>query len=152
MKKSSLFLYTVAILFFTLWSPVKAQIAIIVNKNNPINNLTLDELKNIYLGKITSFSNHERIVLTEYAPLKKKFYKIVLDKSIGNVKKYWISFVLSGKSANPPIEFKDMDEIKTFVLKNPGAICFIDLSDINKGMKVLTIDGKRPGDAKYPLK
>lgn len=152
MKKSTLLLCTLAIFVFTLFNRAQAQITMIVHKSNSSNNLTLDELKNIYLGKVTTFSNNKRVVLAEYAPLKKRFYKVVLNKTIDKVKRYWISFVLSGKSANPPIEFKDVDEIKKFVSKNPGAICFIDISDIGKDMKVLTIEGKEPGEAKYPLK
>jgi ABC-type phosphate transport system substrate-binding protein len=151
MKKSWLILCISALLFLILCSHAEAQIAIIVNKNNSISKLSSDDLKNIYLGKITSFSNNKRIILTEYAPLKEKFYKIVLDKSLRNVKKYWISFVLSGKSANPPIEYKDIDNAKSFVSQNNGAICFVNLSDVDKSVKVLTIDGKKPGDAKYFL-
>ena len=67
-------------------------------------------------------------------------------------KKHWISMVFSGKSAVPPKQFRDEDELKTFVSKTPGAIAFINLSKVDKRVKVLSIDGKKPGDKNYKLK
>lgn len=152
MKKSMIILYILAPLFFTMPSDAEAQLAVIVNKSNSTNDLTFTDLKNIYLGKVSTFSHNTRVVLAEYAPLKKKFYKIVLGEKLGNVKKYWIAYVLSGKSGDPPIEFKNIDEVKKFVSQNPGAICFIDIADLDKSIKVLTIDGQKPVSVKYRLK
>lgn len=152
MKQSTLILYTFVLLFFTLWNKADAQIAVIVNKSNSVSDLSLDDLKNIYLGKVTSFPNKKRIVLSEYASLKKKFHKVVLNKTTVAVQKYWIGYVFSGKSASPPTEFKYIDEVKSFVSRNPGAISFVDVTAIDESVKVLTIDSKKTVDTNYPLK
>jgi hypothetical protein len=34
----------------------------------------------------------------------------------------------------------------------PGAMAFVQASSVGKGVKVLKIDGKLPGQAGYPLK
>jgi len=56
-----------------------AQIVIIVNKDNPINNISLSELEQIYLGKRTAFSDGKNIILVEYAGLEEKFYGILFN-------------------------------------------------------------------------
>lgn len=152
MKKAMLFLLPLALFFGPFLRNAEAQIAVIVNKKNSTNDLSLEDLKHIYLGKVSTFSNKQAVILTEFAPLKKRFYKIVTNKSVDKIKKYWISYVLSGKTAAPPTEYKYLKEVKEFVLKNPGAICFIDAKDVDKSVKVLTIDGKKFSSAKYPLK
>jgi hypothetical protein len=34
----------------------------------------------------------------------------------------------------------------------PGAVAFVDASQVPKGLKVLKIDGKLPADPTYPLR
>lgn len=153
MKYTKIALFLAAMAIFGRWSDAAAQIAIVVNKNNATSNLSIGDLKKIYLGKITVFSTGQKIALFEYASVKTKFYEQVLDMKVDKVKKHWFSVVFSGKSATPPKEIKNVEEVKKLVNQNDGAICFVEHSKVDSStMKVLTIDGKKPGDAKYRLK
>lgn len=152
MKNSGFILYITILLMLAMGNSIQAQIAVIVNKKNSVNDLTLHDLKNFFLGKTTTFSNNKRVILVEYAPLKEKFYRIVLGQSLDKVKKYWISVVFSGGSATPPREIKDLVEIKKFVSENEGAISFIDFSGVDATVKVVAIEGTKPGSKSYPLK
>jgi phosphate transport system substrate-binding protein len=151
MKTSTLF-PLILFLLFSFHEKNNGYIAVIVNRNNPVNNLTLEELRKIYLGKITEFPNGERVILGEFSSGKKKFYEVLLGMSPHKVKKHWISVVFSGGNASPPVELKNLKEVKEFVSKYPGAICFINVKKVDKDLKVLRIDGKKPGDRDYPLR
>ena len=147
--------YTVCILILVLLcfgGTATAQIAVIVNDANSTYDLTLDELKRIYLGKMTAFPDGKEIALMEYEPLCEKFYKAALNMTELKVRKHWMKVVFSGEFATPPTEHHHLEEIKDLVCKNRGAICFVRLSDVEDCMKVLTIEGKKPDDEAYPLK
>jgi len=75
------------ILFFVIIEKIEAQIAVVVNKDNPVENLTSVELKRIYLGRITTFINDEQIMLVQYEPLSEKFYHLLLHKTPMKVRK-----------------------------------------------------------------
>lgn len=153
MKYTKIILLISALVVFGRWNDAAAQIVIVVNKNNTIRNLSNDELKKIYLGKVTIFPSGNKIILLEHAPVKKMFYKHVFNMKVDKVKKHWFSVVFSGKSATPPKELKDLDEVKKIVNTNDGAICFVELSTFDSSkMKIITIDNKKPGDAQYRLK
>ncbi len=143
---------TLILVLLCLGSTATAQIVVVVNDSNSISDLTLDELKRIYLGKTTAFPDGKEIVLMEYSPLCEKFYKAVLNMTELKVRKHWMKVVFSGEYATPPTEYKDLDEIKNQVCKNRGAICFVGLSEVEDCMKVLTIEGKKPDDEGYPLR
>ncbi|MFH2141127.1 MAG: hypothetical protein ABIJ97_01795 [Bacteroidota bacterium] len=152
MKKNSIKLVVCIILFFCCADVSYSQIAVVVNKSNPVNNISTSELKQIYLGKKTIFPDGKNIVLAEYADLKEKFYNILLGWSVIKVKKHWLSLIFSSTSSSAPKEFKRTGELKDFILKNEGAIAFVDLSEVDKSLKILTIDGKKPVNKDYLFK
>jgi len=128
-----------------------AQIAIVVNKENPVNNLSFQELQNIYLGEITSFSRGNTIVLGVNADLKQKFITILLKWPELNYKKHWMKMIFSGESHVAPKELERTEELNTFISQNRGSIAFIDITKVDKDLKIITIDGKEPGSKDYPL-
>lgn len=140
------------ILFICFTDVSTAQIAIVVNKNNPIDDISIAELKRIYLAKQTVFSRGKNIVLAEYADLKEEFYDILLDWSLIKYKRHWMKLIFSGESYGAPKEFDRTDDLKEFISKNVNAIAFIALSDADDNVKILTVDGKNPWSKDYPFK
>jgi ABC-type phosphate transport system substrate-binding protein len=129
-----------------------AEIAVVVNPANPINNLPLDQLRKIYLGKVTTFPSGDKIVLGESKAVKKEFYKKLLGWNMTKVKKHWISVVFSGEETTPPKELKGKKDILEFLRRHPGAICIVDYRQVTKDMKVVAIDGRYPWSEDYPLR
>jgi hypothetical protein len=133
-------------------TPALAQIAVIVSRTNPINDLTLADLEALYLGQRTSFSNGAPAVLGEYRPARRSFYRSVLHLSESAVSRHWIGIVFSEGQATPPRAFRDAEAANRFVLSTPGAICFIDLEAMTDDVKVVTVGGLGPRDPAYPLR
>lgn len=130
---------------------VEADLVVVVDDSNSVSNLSMKELKRIYLGKITDFKNGQEIALAEYAPANEDFYQATLGRSTHKTRKYWMKLIFSGGHATPPKVFKKIARIKQFLRDTEGAICFIESSDVDTGMKVLSLDGKMPEDEGYPL-
>ena len=143
-------LYVILLICFT--KVATAQIAIVVSKENPVNDISLSELKQIYLGTRTIFSDGKNIVLAEYLDIKEKFYDILLGWSLIKYKKHWMKLIFSGESSAAPKEFKSANKLKDFIIANEGTIAFIALVDVDDNMKVLTIDRKKTGSRDYPFK
>jgi ABC-type phosphate transport system substrate-binding protein len=133
-------------------TPALAQIAVIVNRSNPVNDLTRADLEALYLGQRTSFANGAPAVLGEYRPARRSFYRSVLHLSESAVSRHWIGIVFSEGQATPPRSFRDGETAHRFVLSTPGAICFIDLEAVTDDVKVVTVGGLRPRDPAYPLR
>ena len=129
-----------------------AQIAVIVNSRNPIRDLSLEELRRLYLGRTTSFRQNLPVILLEQAVMSGAFYQAALGMNEARVRRHWIGIVFSGETAKPPRTIAAAEELKRVVAENPGAIAFIDLAETDPDMRVLTINGRHPDDARYPLR
>lgn len=141
----------ILILLALVCSPVSAEIAMVVHPDNPMTDISLDNLKRIYLGKTTSFESGDAIVLTVNSKLNEEFYELVLNMSVKRVRKHWMKIVFEGVFATPPIAFQDLLEMKKFIGQNVGSIGFMDILAVDSTLKVLTIEGLSPGASGYPL-
>lgn len=150
MRNVQLIFILLAMLLLAKFAP--AQIAVVVNKNNPVNNLSLKELQQIYLGEKSLFTGNLVISLGADANNNQKFVKKLFNWSEVNYKKHWMNLIFSGGNYIAPKEFKRLDQIEKFVLYNEGSIAFVDFSMVNENMKVISINGKFPDDEKYTLK
>jgi len=131
-------------------SPISySQIVIIVNKNNSLNEISKNELKQIFLAQRTSFQNGQSIELAEYAKSKSKFYDQLFGWNLLRVKKHWMGLIFSGMHSSAPKEFKLANELLDFIQKNDGAIGFVDISEVDKSVKMLLINGKNVNNKDY---
>jgi|FLOH01.1.fsa_nt_gi ABC-type phosphate transport system substrate-binding protein len=142
---------TLLVSSFILGCLLNAQIAIVVNKSNDVENFTIEELKQLYHGDLFLFENGLPIILIETQPLAEDFYQLLYNKSRIKIKKYWISLVFSGRSAIPPTEKATAGEVLEFVANTPGAIAFISSSDLDDRVKTVTINSNSYEQETYPL-
>jgi ABC-type phosphate transport system substrate-binding protein len=133
-------------------SGAQAAIAVIVSSNSPIADLSMEQLRRIYLGSTTTFPGVGAVILVEHPPEREAFYRAALGMTEDRVKRHWIRVVFAGDDAAPPKEIDDPGAVSRFVADHPAAIAFITVSAVQPEVKVVTIDGRRPGDADYPLR
>jgi hypothetical protein len=127
-------------------------IAVIVNRNNRVEDITMPELASVYLGRTSTFEHGPRVALCEHRDARARFYKSVLRMSETAVSRHWIGVVFSESNAKPPREFQEADSAQRFVATSRGGICFIELPAIMQpGVKVLTVGGLPPNDPSYPI-
>lgn len=107
--------------------PAMSQdIAVIVNKDLPANEISTDDIKKIFLGKKTSWSSGDRITfaICEEADIDKSFLQQYVKKSPSQFKNYWKSMVFTGRGSMPA-SFKTKAEAMAFVSKTSGSIAFV---------------------------
>ena len=128
---------------------------VIVNPKNPIKDLSQKELKKLLILKTKHWSNKAKVRL--YLPktgskaqrvLLKKVYKM----NIKSLKKYWAKMLYTNKISSKPKTAGTIKSIK-MVMKKRGGIAVIMGKALPKGIKVkiLTIEGKSPGQKGYLL-
>lgn len=124
-------------------------IAVVVNDANPVEGLTLDELRDIYLGKITNW----RDVGGEESPIT----VIVRDKNSGT-RGAFDEIVLSGEDpASPGLQRAlTAGDVAAGVLDDPNAIGYVGFGNLESGLRALSIDDVLPSEENarsedYPL-
>ena len=132
--------------------PALAQTAVIVHRSSAVSDVKLDDLRRFFLGQGALAANAQHVMLVELSPIRTRFYKRLLGLSPDEVRRRWIGVVFRGDALTLPFELADPAAVKKFVAEHPGAVAFVEVSDIDDTVKALRVDGKRPGDPQYPLK
>lgn len=123
-------------------------IAIIVNPRNPLNAISKSQLKDIYTGRISNWSqlggNNEKIVV------------ISRDTSSGTFEAFSELALDKNKVRQDALMQASNQSIATTVSRTPGAIGYVGLGYISEGVKALELDGVKPLKEtvlanKYPL-
>ena len=130
-----------------------SSIAVIVHPTNSVSDISLDELRRLYMGSTVLFgARQQRVALAELESERMRFYRLVLSMNEDRVKRHWIGLVFAGEAATPPETFMTVDDVKQFVASRPGAIAFIPLQAVDSNVKQLTVEGLPPGHPSYPLR
>jgi ABC-type phosphate transport system substrate-binding protein len=132
-------------------------IVVIVNASNPVDNLTMGELKKLFLSDRSRWDTGKAVapvMLAAGAPERTSFLKIVCGMSDADLGKYFLQAAFNGKSATPPKEVASAGAVRAFVAASPGAIGFVKAGDLPSGdtaVKAVRVDGAAAGDAGYKL-
>jgi ABC-type phosphate transport system substrate-binding protein len=128
------------------------QVAVIVNRGNPVVNLSSDQLQRLYLGASTTFPNGGAVVLLEYPPARRVFYESLLQMSELAVTRHWIGVLFRGENASALRAIDGAEALRRAVAETPGALAFITVAAVDSTVKVVTVDGRHPRDPGYPLR
>ena len=134
------YFYVVLILMAAIVVTSNAQIAVIVNKSNPISKITPGSLKDIYLLSVLKWSNGMNIAVFDNRgkSIQKKFYEFINVSDIMGVKKQWLRFQLSGEGVAPITVDDDYEMIKK-IASISGAIGYVRASEVKGDVKVIAI-------------
>lgn len=112
-------------------------IAVIVNPDNPVKNLSIEQIADIYTGKITNWSevggNDEEIVL--------------VGREAGSGTRDGFESIVDVKDAcQYRQELTSTGDVISSVAENPSAIGYASLAAIKDGIKVLSVDDVTPSE------
>ena len=131
-----------------------SPVAIIVNSETPVEELSLAEVRKILLGDRQFWKTNIRVVLLVRAPVARErtvVLKTIYQMSEAQFRQYWIAKIFRAETTSgPKIVYSDQ-MTSELVSAIPGSIGFVDASNIQPGVKVLRVDGKLPGEKGYPL-
>ena len=142
-------------MLFLMRAAGASPVAIVVSPDVPVNELSFREVRNLFLGERQFWNPQLRVVLLMRAPVAPErdvVLRTIYQMSEAQFRQYWISKVFRADVSSGPKIVYSTEMASELVTAIPGAVAFIDASQIPKGLKVLKIDGKLPTDKTYPLR
>jgi len=136
-------------------APPKEGLAIIVNRENPVENLSMAELRTVFLGERSHWPNGRRITIVMMEPGQSEREAVVRDicrMSESDLRRRYLQGLLTGEVLVSPKTLSSPVGVRKFVFNVPGAIGYVRPEDLDDSVKVARIDGRLPSDADYPLK
>lgn len=134
-------------------------LAVIVNKNNPVGNIELAELRRLILGEVRQWSNNRRVTIV-HRDASSAAYSVTLDRVARMTPAEYRRLKLNQEfRGEAPSTSKTLNSAKSaceFVFNVPGAIAVVEASFALQPpclelAKVLSVDNKLPGEAHYSL-
>ena len=132
---------TAFIILMTLFLPVfslAGDIVIVANENVPVSNLAIDDIRQIFLGRKTTWENGAKIifVVQDGTDAGESFLKTYIMKNAYQYDIYWRKQVFTGRG-KPPKSFSSDQELVQFVSQTPNAIGFMSAgTDIGKAKTI----------------
>jgi ABC-type phosphate transport system substrate-binding protein len=132
------------------------ELAIIVNKSNPNDNLSFSELRELFKaerGNWPGGAGKVRVVMREPGVGEREaVLRLVYDMDEKGFNSYFLEKKFRGEILEEPrLRSSTPDMIKT-VANLPGAIGYVRSDEVDASVKVLRVDGRAPGDADYRIK
>jgi ABC-type phosphate transport system substrate-binding protein len=115
-----------------------AEVSVIVNNANS-DTIDAQTLKRIYLGKMKTFPNGNKVTLLtlkDSDPSTEPFRKKALRKSNSQFKSYWSKLAFTGKGM-PPKEMDNAAEMIKAVKADTAAMGFVDSAMVSGDVKVI---------------
>lgn len=129
--------------------------AIVVHKNTEIENLSLNELRNIFLANQQFWPDRTRITLLVRAPKSEErdfVLNTIYEMDEARFRQYWIAKMFRAEVPRGPKIVFSTDMMLELVIAIPGSISFVSADEVTDDVRVLRIDGKLPSDPGYSLK
>lgn len=144
----------VVMVLLALAAPVRGgaqNVAVVVNPANSLSDLSLDKLRRLYLGQTRTFPDGSHARLGRHTPSASVFDRSALGLQPDIVRSRWMAMIFRGEQTTLPAELATADDVKRFVKEHPDAIAFLPSAQGDASVKIVAIDGKRPGDAGYTI-
>lgn len=133
----------------------QSGIAIVVHQSSPVDNLSMSELRNVFMANQQFWADRSRIILLVRAPQSdERDYVLnrIYQMDEAQFRQYWIAKMFRAEVPRGPKIVFSSDMTLDLVVAIPGSISFIRADQVTEDVKVIRVDGKLPGDADYPLR
>jgi hypothetical protein len=130
------------------------RFAVIVHPSTAVHDVTLSQLRRIFLGEQQFWPGGDRVVLFVHEPgtapravVLKELYRM----NEGEFRRYWIAKTFRDDISTGPKIVSSSALAKRLTATIPGAIAVIPAEDIDASVKVLTVESRGPRDDGYVL-
>lgn len=127
--------------------PASAQepdFVVIVNAENPIETISVIELRRVYMKQSRMWSHGEAMVPVDWvagSDVRTAFSEQVLNRSVREMAEFWVKEAVT-RGATPPPTQRSARSVLRFVASVPGAISYCPPGDVNDKVKVITLTGR----------
>jgi hypothetical protein len=128
-------------------------LVVIVSSALAMSNITLSQLRSVFLGEHAEYASGKRLAAVNHppgTPTRVQFDLAVIGLKPDEVGRFWVDRRIRDQPG-PPKTVPSVDLALRLTMSLPGAITYVPSELVNSKVKVLTIDGKSPGQNGYPL-
>ena len=140
-------------------SPNRAQqgeLAIIINKSNPNDNISLAELREYFLAERSHWSGgggKVRVVMREPGrPERDAVLNVIYHMDEKRFTSYCLGKKFTGEVMDFPWQKNSTAEVIKFTSYVPGAIGYVRADEVDASVKVLRVGGLAPGEPGYMIR
>ena len=129
-------------------------LAIVVNRSNPLNEISLGDLRRVFRGQRSRWSNGRRVTLVMRdtgAVERQAILKSVYGVAEAEYGRSYMQAVFSGETVDAPKTLASPNGVLRFVYNVPGAIGYVRARDADTSVKMLRVDGRLPGEPGYRM-
>jgi len=137
-------------------------LVVIVNAERPEAEITSSDLRRIFTGEQKFWSDSRRIqpILppTNQGEAEVWFLKSALHQPERDFKQEWDGKIFRGEATAAPVRTADESSAVRGVVFHKNAVAVVEKeslrsvpADLMRGVKILRVDGKTPGEKGYPL-
>ena len=131
-----------------------AELAIVVNPQNPVAELSARELREVLLMERQHWRGGLRIYLLlpeSGTPEKDLLLQQALRMTEDQLRRHYLAKLYGGEIPAFPGTAASAAAARRVVAHAPNALAVVDSSAVDPTLKVVRIDGRRPGEAGYVL-
>lgn len=132
------------------------EIAVIVNKSNPIEDMSLAELREYFLAERGHWPNgggKVRVVMLEQGlPTRDAALRLIYNMNEKGYVSHFLGKKFRGETLEEPRQQSSAADVIKFVSFVSGAIGYVRPEEVDASVKVIRVDGLAPGDSGYKLK
>jgi len=130
------------------------EFAVVASPDVPVENLSMVDLRKLFLGDRQFWPSNLRVSLLVRAPVTRERAVVVwtiCKMSEAQFSQHWIGKVMRADCTNSPRLFPSNQAAMDLVRNTPGAIAIVNAAQVPKGMKILSVEGKLPSQPGYKL-
>lgn len=130
------------------------DVAVIVHQDNTLDEISRRDLSRLFKGEKRHWadaSNVYVIMQEDGSPEKGLIVRKIFKMRPNELKRYWLTKIIKGELLSFPRTLSSSDAVKRFVRHIPSAIAYVNADAVDGSVKVLRIDGKKPGEKGYFL-
>ena len=124
-------------------SSARPPFTVVVNNANPVDTLTVAELRRIFMKQQRLWAHGDTIVPVDWdaaSQMRRVFSQIILGRSVREMAEYWVRQSVTQGLAPPSTLSSDL-AVARFVATVPGAIAYLSADAADRSVKRVRIDG-----------
>jgi phosphate transport system substrate-binding protein len=131
------------------------DLTVVVNKSNPVENLTKAQLRKIVMGDQAAWSAGKKVTVILRAPGQPNragVLRSICGIAEDDFTQHQMQASFNGDASNPPKVVASDEAVRSAVAAQPGAIGFLLAADVNDSVRAVTVDGVAAGQDGYKVK
>lgn len=133
--------------------PSSTELVVVVGAQSPLRDISRSALRRAYLGDVTEDHGVRLVPLNQPpgSPARVSFDRALLGLPPEAIARFWIDQRIRGQGSAPRA-IPTVSLLLRVLAQLPGGISYLRRSDLpanSTGVRVITVDGKKPGAAGY---